>query len=344
MNDKRYRVVQWATGHSGIRSLEALIEHPQLDLVGVYVYSDAKQGRDAGDLCGLAPTGVIATSDVEDILAATPDCVVYMPVRPEIGVMCRLLESGVNIVTILVEFGHPESLEPEVRRRLEEACKRGNTSLYATGPSPDFIQVAFPIAMTSLTRRLDRLTIEEFSPMSMRNSPKMIYSMFGGDVAKFDSGFMANAAVRGFGHAIRQLAAGLSITLDEVRGGGAVAATTKTVTLPVGPIEAGTVAAWRLEIAGIRGGEPVLQFAANWYVSTDLDPAWELRPTGWYVAIDGDTPIDIEMRFRVPEEELPVMMGRYTANRAVNAVPAVCEAESGIQMAITLPQIMANLG
>ncbi len=50
MSDERprYRVVQWATGNIGTRSLRAVIEHPDLDLVGVYVYSDEKVGRDAG--------------------------------------------------------------------------------------------------------------------------------------------------------------------------------------------------------------------------------------------------------------------------------------------------------
>ena len=49
-----HRVVQWATGNIGARSLRGVIEHPDLDLVGVYVYSDAKAGVDAGELCGLA--------------------------------------------------------------------------------------------------------------------------------------------------------------------------------------------------------------------------------------------------------------------------------------------------
>ena len=53
-----YRVVQWATGNIGSRSLRAVIEHPELELVGLYVYSDAKAGQDAGELCGLGPTGV----------------------------------------------------------------------------------------------------------------------------------------------------------------------------------------------------------------------------------------------------------------------------------------------
>ena len=92
------RVVQWATGNIGLRSLRAVIEHPDLDLVGLYVYSPAKVGQDAGTLCGAGPTGVLATDDVDEILALRPDCVLYMGDRPDVDLLCRLLEAGVNVV------------------------------------------------------------------------------------------------------------------------------------------------------------------------------------------------------------------------------------------------------
>jgi 2,4-diaminopentanoate dehydrogenase len=57
-----YRVVQWATGNIGTRALRSVIEHPTLDLAGVYVHSPGEAGRDAGELCGLDPLGVVAPS------------------------------------------------------------------------------------------------------------------------------------------------------------------------------------------------------------------------------------------------------------------------------------------
>jgi len=52
--EPHYRVVQWATGNIGARALRAVIEHPQMELVGVMVHGAAKEGRDAGELCGVA--------------------------------------------------------------------------------------------------------------------------------------------------------------------------------------------------------------------------------------------------------------------------------------------------
>src|SRR5437660_993283 len=191
-----YRVVQWATGNIGTRSLRAVIEHPHLELVGLYVYSDAKVGRDAGELCATGPTGVIATRDVGEIVALKPDCVLYMADRADIDVVCRLLESGANVVSTRSEFHHPVSLAPGVRQRIDAACQRGGTTLHSTGSSPGFITEALPLVLTSVLRRLDCLTIEEFADMSSRNSPEMIFNLmgFGRDPAQFDRRRWAHAA------------------------------------------------------------------------------------------------------------------------------------------------------
>src|SRR3546814_10448835 len=76
---KTCRVVQWATGNVGARSLRTLIEHPDLELVDLYVYGETKAGRDAGELCALPPIGVQATRNVHEILALKTACVLYMP-------------------------------------------------------------------------------------------------------------------------------------------------------------------------------------------------------------------------------------------------------------------------
>ena len=58
-----YRVIQWATGNVGQLALRGVIEHPELELVGLLVHSPDKAGKDAGELAGAAPVGVKATND-----------------------------------------------------------------------------------------------------------------------------------------------------------------------------------------------------------------------------------------------------------------------------------------
>jgi 2,4-diaminopentanoate dehydrogenase len=346
MSGDRYRVVQWATGNIGLRSLRAVIEHPELDLVGLYVYSEGKEGQDAGELCGLAPTGVRATRDVEEIVVLQPDCVLYMGDRADIDVLCRLLESGSNVVSTRSEFHHPEGLDPDVRERLEAACTKGNASLYSTGSSPGFITEALPLTLLSLQRRLDHLLIEEFADMSSRNSPEMIFDLmgYGRDPSHFDPRGVEMHGGASFAGSLRMIAEALSLPLDDVVATGRVAVARQATEIAAGRIEAGTIAAQRLDVTGMHQGRPLLTFRANWYLTTDVEPAWDLRQTGWHVLVEGDTPLDVEIHFPVPEEDWAATSPGLTAHRPVNAVPFVCAAAPGIRTTVDLPQVIPTFG
>ena len=89
-----FRVVQWTTGNVGERSVIAVLANPALELVGCYAWSPDKVGRDVGELCGVAPVGVLATDDVDALLALEPDCVIYNPKWPDVDVLVRILEVG----------------------------------------------------------------------------------------------------------------------------------------------------------------------------------------------------------------------------------------------------------
>jgi hypothetical protein len=346
MRSDPYRVVQWATGNIGLRSLRAVIEHPELELVGLYVYSDAKAGRDAGELCGLPPTGVIATQDVEEIVALRPDCVLFMGDRADVDVLCRLLESGANVVSTRSEFHRPANLDPAVRERLEAACASGGSTLHSTGSSPGFITEALPFVVSSLQRRLDHLLIEEFADMSSRNSPELIFDLmgFGRDPSHFDPRGVEQHGGSSFAGSLAVVADALSIPLDDVVAQGEVAVATQDVEVAAGRVAAGTIGAQRLRVSGLRQGRPLLTFSANWYLTPDVEPAWDLRETGWHVLVEGDTPLDIDIRFPVAPEAWAATSPGLTAHRPVNAVRYVCEAEPGIRTSAALPQIIATLG
>ncbi len=339
------RVVQWATGNIGARALRAVIQHPRLELAGVYVHSPEKEGRDAGDLCGVGATGVVATRDVEQILALGADCVLYMPQGCDMGAVSRVLASGANVVTTRGEFHRPESLAPDDRRTVEEACRQGASSIHSTGSSPGFITEVVPLALTSMQRRLDSLVIEESADLSQRPSPELLLGLmgFGNRPESFDPGRWAYGA-QSFGPSLRLLADAIGLPLDDVTGTGEVATARADTTIAAGTLGAGTVAAQRMIVTGVRGDRPLLTFQATWYCTDDLDPAWELGPTGWRVTVDGDAPMDVGIRFAVPLERMAELSPGFTANRAVNSVAAVCAAPPGIRTTVDLPQVVADLG
>ena len=118
-----YRVVQWATGKVGRRSLSAIIHHPELALVGVYVYAKEKIGVDAGQLAGCAETGVRATNDLDTLLAAQPDCVVFMGAQLDTEIVETILRRGVNVVTTSNGYLTGTNFPAGIRERLEEAAR-----------------------------------------------------------------------------------------------------------------------------------------------------------------------------------------------------------------------------
>ncbi|WP_405722192.1 dihydrodipicolinate reductase [Streptomyces sp. NBC_01537] len=338
------RVVQWATGNIGSRSLRAVVEHPLLTLAGLYVHTPDKAGRDAGELCGLDATGVTATHDIGDILSLGADCVLYMPRACDVDEVCRILASGTNIVTTRGEFHHPPSMDPDVRKRVADACEQGGASIHSTGSSPGFITEAVPLVLASIQRRLDALTIHEFADLSPRDSPGLLFDVMGFGLAPEEFDEQRLAHVRdSFGPSLSLVAEALSLPVDAIEASGEFATARRRTTIAAGTLEPGTVAAQRMTVAALRGGRPLLRFVATWYCTTDIDPSWDVRDTGWHLSVEGDAPLEIDMRFPVPLERLGSLSPNYTANRAVNAVPSVCAAAPGIVTTLDLPLFTATL-
>src|SRR4051812_10079310 len=152
------RVVQWTTGNVGSRSVVAILTNPELELVGCYAWSPDKVGRDVGELCGTAPTGVRATDDVAALLALAPDCVVYNPKWPNVDEMVRILEAGVNIVsTAAFITGHALGAD---RERVVDACARGDSSIFGSGMNPGLANL-LGLVSAGLCDRIDSISVLE---------------------------------------------------------------------------------------------------------------------------------------------------------------------------------------
>jgi hypothetical protein len=342
---KQIRVVQWATGTVGASALRAVIDHPDLELVGVRVYSEAKEGKDAGELCGSAPTGVIATRDKEAIFALEPDCVLYMPESTDADDVCRLLAGGTNIVSTRPEFFNPAKMDPGLRERVEAACRKGNSSIHSSGSSPGFITEALPIVLTSLARRLDLLMVDEFANCIDGCSEDMLVNIMGfGEAPEVFARRDVGRRDEVFEHSLALIAEALGMPLDRFEVTAELAVTRQPTKLHTATIAAGTVGGQRIVTTGYRDGKPRMRVRANWFVTTDLDPAWDLRDDGWRVTVEGDVPLDVTIRFPIPAEERLATLPRLTAHRPVNAVPNVCKAPPGIVSTVDLPQVIARLG
>jgi 4-hydroxy-tetrahydrodipicolinate reductase len=312
--------------------------------VGLYVTSDAKNGKDAGELAGLGrETGVKATTSVEDIIALSADCVVYMPAYTDFDQVCRLLSSGKNVVTGRGEFLFPAAMKTQHRKAVEAACSLGGTSIHATGSSPGFISEALPIPLIAQQRRFECLTINEYADMTSRDSPAMIFNMmgFGKAAGVFNPG-MIDHVKHDFSGSLMQIAEAVNMPLDDVTAKGEFGIARHDKKIAAGLIPTGSVAAMRITVEGTHKGKPLMRFIANWYCSADIDKDWKLRDSGWLVEVRGDTPLDVSITYPVLKEDYPAFTPGLTAHRIVNAIPVVCEAKPGIRTTMELPHIIAT--
>jgi hypothetical protein len=341
-----YRVIQWATGLVGKEAIKGVLAHPELELVGAWVHSADKVGRDVGELCDIAPIGVRATGSLDEICALEADAVVYSPVLASTADVIRLLESGKNVVTP-VGWIYPGDT-PGVAA-LHAACLAGGVSLHGTGINPGGITERFPLMLSALCRNVRHVRAEEFS--DIRNYPtEMVVRevmLFGKDPESAAKSPMVDVLGHGFMQSIDMLAAGLGWTLDaEKRSTHAMAVATRDLDTPVGIIGRGTVAAQRFTWEGTVDAETVITVRVNWLMGDDaLDPPWRLGEQRFEVALDAEPPASCTFHGLHPPVvgEHPEIGLIAPAMHCVNAIPYVCRAAPGIRTYLDLP-LLAGRG
>jgi 2,4-diaminopentanoate dehydrogenase len=354
--ESTYRVIQWATGNTGQRALREVIRHPTLKLVGVKVYDSAKEGVEAGELCGEDPTGVVATTDREAVLTIEADCCIYMPRATGRGQtraglsedelvddVVALLGAGTNVVSTCSDlFARGFRLSSANLARVHAACESGGTSVWASGSDPGFVTETLPMALLSIQRKVDLIEIEEFGDLSHRPSAHMVMEQmrFGKPLADFDPERRKNHLFGEYQPPLSVLADMAGFEIDEWVGEGGVAAAKEDMLIVAGEIKAGTAAAQRVVITGRSEGIDRIRFTQYGFVAMSVEPDWGLQPTGWRIRIHGDAPIDTSMPFPVPLDALASFVPAYNANGLVNAVPYVCGARPGMLTTEDLPHIL----
>ena len=341
------KVIQWSTGNVGRYALRAILEHPALELVGLWVSSNEKAGRDAGELGGLAKAGVAATNDAESLLALDADCVCYTAtadLRPfeAIEDICRILESGKNVVSSsIVPLVHPKSFFPETRDKLEAACRKGNASFFTSGIDPGFANDLLPLVASGLCGPWQEIRILEIINYATYAQPEVLFETMGfGKPLDHTSLLLAPGSITfAWGGTIRLLAEGLGLELDEIRETHERRPATKPFEVLGRRIEPGTMAALRFEVQGIVGGRPAIVVEHVTRLHDELAPEWPRGNGSYRVAITGNPVIRVELEMEDEHGDHAVGGVVLTATRIVNAIPAVCAAKPGLLSALDLPLV-----
>jgi len=333
----------------GVCSLHGIIRHPDLDLVGLWVHNPDKVGKDAGALCGLDPTGVIATNDEAALHALDADAVVYTAtadVRPWEAVkdICRILESGKNVVSSsLVQLLHPPKADRAMVDRLARACEAGGVSMFTSGIDPGFANDLLPIVLSGFCERVDTVRIKEILNYATYDQPEVLFETmgFGKPLDHVPLLLFPGALSYAWGGAVHMIADALDVEVREIRERHEKATLDRDVDIDLGVIRAGTMAGLRFEVAGVVGGEERIVVEHVTRVHDDVAPSWPRgHGQGFYrIELTGSPSINVDLELVGEDGDHNTGGVLATAMRIVNAIPAVVAAPAGMLSTLDLPII-----
>jgi len=333
-----HRVICWGTGNVGVHALRSVISHPGFELAGVIVHSASKDGRDAGELCGLEPTGVAATTDVDAALAADADAVCYTAtgdLRPVEALqdMTRALRAGKHVVsTALPAFIYPPGAPfPDQVEELERACREAGRSCFVNGIDPGFANDVLPLTLLGVCERVDTVRVLEILNYATYDQPQVIFDTmgFGQPVEATPILLLPGILSMVWGPVLHQIAAGLRVRLEEVRDVVEKATLDHPVHAAGRTVEAGTQAGLRFEVQGMVAGMPRIVLEHVTRIADHVAPHWPAQGDGggkYRVEITGNPNIACDLFIRGEDGDHNTGGLLVTAMRVLNAVPAVCEA------------------
>jgi 4-hydroxy-tetrahydrodipicolinate reductase len=349
-----HRVIQWSTGNVGRFALRCIIEHPDLELVGVIVSNPAKDGVDAGTLCGLDPVGVPATTDVDAALAVGADAVSYTAtgdLRPweAVADMCRILERGTNVVsTSVVSLCYPPAADPAMVAQLDAACATGQASCFTSGIDPGFANDLLPLVLSGACSRVDHVRIQEILNYDTYDQPDVLFGTmgFGQPMDSEPLILLPGALTMAWGPIVHMLATGLGVTVDRIDEWHERWPARRHYDTAVGPIEEGTMAGLRFELRGIVDGAERIVVEHVTRMHNDAAPEWPhgTNPQGGYrIIIEGEPSltVDVEIQARSGDHNEGGLI--VTAMRILNCIPAVVAAPPGLLSTLDLPLVAGRM-
>jgi 2,4-diaminopentanoate dehydrogenase len=357
-----YKVGVWGPGSMGLIALRGVIDHPQLQLVDVVVHSEAKVGRDAGELCGVAPVGVSATKDPSGLLAGEADAVIYAAaanLRPAEAIqdMVSILRAAKNVVSCsVVPLVFPDAVDAAFTEPLREAATAGGVSFFTTGIDSGFANDVLPLLLTGVSRVIESVRVTEMFNYATYPDKGAVYEILGFGKPPGEIPFAATPGVFtfGWGPVLHQLATGLGVKIDNIEESVERVEAEESFDTPTGHIAAGTIAAMRSTLTGYVDGAATFVIDHVTRMRDDIAPEWpqpqiSIQPRdygygaasgrGLYrVEIDGSPSMRCE--FEMADDHDHDLGARMAgASRMVNAVPAVCQARPGLLSALDLPLV-----
>jgi hypothetical protein len=351
-------VILWGAGGVGEYVLRYLAGQPEIELVGVRCYSEAKEGQDPAVGFGQPPCGVVGTRDTEALLALDADCVIFTP-RSALtdhtapgspdkvleDELVAILAAGKNVVSSIGSFMHWRNLANGKAsfQRINEAGQRGRASAYFTGIDPGFTDCVLGATMASLTGEITQIRSYEMIDYSTYMVPETIAAMGFGRKPE-DVPTSVEPILATWAGSVHTLADACGLVLDDVVFDGDIWLSDHAYTPENGlTVEPGTVGAIRFSLTGMLDGQGRVQLNHVNRLGAHAAPDWpSVGDAGGYrIEIDGYPSIRGDFPFGLPGgtgDGLRDAMA-FTAGRLVNSIDAVVAAAPGHLTPNDLPLI-----
>jgi hypothetical protein len=314
------------------------------------VYDPRKNGKDIGEIAGIAPLGIGATSDKQAVLATDADCVLHHALgEPDpdgtVDDVCAILATGKNVVTTsLIALTCPTVLGRETVMRIEAACKEGQATLHGTGIAPGFLNDVLPLTLSGLFRKIDFIDVAEAANYALYPSAQMISACGFGSAPDDRNVPLAHPEVIKtiYGASVQLVAESLGVELDSIEAGRDVRIAPEAIETSSGRIEPGTAAAMHIWAAGVVNGKQVIRAGIYSRMRDDLGAEWP-QGEGWHLSIDGDPTFRLHAEIGLNDgDDYTDKENLGTAMHSIHAVPHVVAAEPGIKTVVDLGHIMGR--
>lgn len=345
-------VVVWGTGNVGRPAIRAVLSHAQLALAGVIVASPDKVGCDAGDIAGVARTGVLATDDWRSVLAAAPDAVVYTATadtRPEAAMqdLMACLEAGINVVsTAFYAFLHPQSAPEELRAQVNTACDNSGASLFVSGIDPGWVMDYLPVVASAAVSDIREIRTREIFNYALYDQPQVVREVIGFGTSMEETPLMLHdfAIEMVWAPMVRVVGDALDAPVERIEVAVERLPLERTIEVAgMGTFEQGTQGAFRFEVRGYCDDKPLYVLEHVTRIDDACAPDWPYPAQGrgcHEVIIRGNP--DLHLSVHGEDHYEPGAAGGGNASAAnwiVNALPAVCGAVPGVLTVFDLPRV-----
>jgi 4-hydroxy-tetrahydrodipicolinate reductase len=253
------------------------------------------------------------------------------------------LAAGINVVSSSPVFlQYPEPGDPMAAPLIAAATSAG-VSLFVNGVDPGFANDALPLVISGICERIEEVRCCEVLNYNTYNQPMVLFDImgFGRDLHDVPMLLAPGVLTLAWGSVVRQIAAGLGVTLSGVTEWYEREAAPEDFDIPAGTIKQGTAAALHFEVRGMVGDKPVIVVEHVTRLRDDLGAAWP-QPAGhgcYRVQISGEPNYTLDLQLMGSDGDHNTAGLKATAMRLVNAVPAVVAAAPGLVTALDLPLV-----